>query len=229
MLGGVNLTGLVDGYYGYNANHPPAPGTITEPFSYRRDAFGLNLIELQLDKPVDKSSPLGFRVALGFGDAINAVNECSFCNASANGDGDQTGTQYLKEGYLSYMAPVGKGLEFDFGKFVTPAGAEVMVAKGHTVLVESLAGVGSGRPRRWQPRIVSRGRSPEGSSRALLRRARPWELRRPCEVHEISVQICCSCLQGRKGRGGPPAAPLRPGPDLLRELFWSSRARREST
>ena len=38
VLGGVNLTGLVDAYYGYNANHP-APGvahvgnTATEPFS----------------------------------------------------------------------------------------------------------------------------------------------------------------------------------------------------
>jgi Putative beta-barrel porin-2, OmpL-like. bbp2 len=126
VLGGVSLTGLVDGYYGYNADHPPAPGTITEPFSYRRDAFGLNLIELQLDKPVDKSSPLGFRVALGFGDAMNAVNECSFCSSSANGDGDQTGTQYLKEGYLSYLAPIGKGLQLDFGKWVTPNGAEVI-------------------------------------------------------------------------------------------------------
>ena len=34
--------------------------------------------------------------------------------------------QFLKEAYLSYMAPIGKGLQFDFGKFVTPAGAEVI-------------------------------------------------------------------------------------------------------
>ena len=119
VLGGVNLTGLVDGYYGYNANHP-AGGTVTEPFTFRNDRFGLNLIELQLDKPVDKTTPLGFRVALGYGDAMNAIN-----NASPN-DGVNTATQYLKEGYLSYMAPIGKGLQFDFGKFVTPAGAEVI-------------------------------------------------------------------------------------------------------
>jgi len=119
VLGGVNMTGLADVYYGYNANHP-AGGTVTEPFSFRNDRFGLNLIELQLDKPVDKTTPLGFRVTLGFGDAMNAIN-----NASPN-DGSNTATQYLKEGYLSYMAPIGKGLQFDFGKFVTPAGAEVL-------------------------------------------------------------------------------------------------------
>lgn len=139
VLGGVNFTGLADIYYGYNANHPPqnvtiAPGgaltpsgTTTEPFSYRNGTFGLNLIELQLDKPVDKTSPLGFRVALGFGDAMTAI-EASSIEAlhGAGSDGNNSNTQYLKEGYLSYMAPIGKGLQLDFGKWVTPMGAEVI-------------------------------------------------------------------------------------------------------
>jgi hypothetical protein len=37
--------------------------------------------------------------------------------------------QYLKEGYLEYLAPVGKGLQINVGKFVTPAGAEVIESK----------------------------------------------------------------------------------------------------
>ncbi len=37
--------------------------------------------------------------------------------------------QYLKEGYLSYLAPVGKGLQIDVGKFVTPMGEEVIESK----------------------------------------------------------------------------------------------------
>ncbi len=119
VLGGVNLTGLADIYYGYNANHPSG-NTATEPFTPFSDRFGLNLVELQLDKPVDKTTPLGFRVALGFGQAMTAVN-----NASPN-DGSNSSTQYLKEGYLSYLAPLGKGLQLDFGKYVTPAGAEVI-------------------------------------------------------------------------------------------------------
>ena len=127
VLGGVNLTGLVDAYYGYNANHPAAGiahvgDTATEPFQFTNGQFSLNLLELQLDKPVDKTSPLGFRVAFGFGQAISAVNNTPFEVA-----GDKTGVQeYLKEGYMSYMAPIGKGLQIDAGKFVTPAGAEVI-------------------------------------------------------------------------------------------------------
>ena len=132
VLGGVNLTGLVDVYYGYNSNNPIGSngaylangvgGTLTEPFTYRNDRFGLNLIELQLDKPVDKTTPLGFRVAFGFGDTMNAINGAS----NTSGDGTNSATEYLKEGYLSYFAPIGKGLQLDFGKFVTPAGAEVI-------------------------------------------------------------------------------------------------------
>src|SRR5206468_2324174 len=35
----------------------------------------------------------------------------------------------FEQGYLSWLAPVGKGLQFDAGKFVTPAGAEVIETK----------------------------------------------------------------------------------------------------
>lgn len=66
VLGGVNLTGLVDAYYGYNANHPNLAnngGTLNEPFTFVNNQFSLNLLELQLDKPVDKDSRLGFRTA----------------------------------------------------------------------------------------------------------------------------------------------------------------------
>ncbi len=127
VLGGVSLTGLVDAYYGYNANHPAAGighvgNTATEPFQFTNSNISLNLLELQLDKVPDKTAPLGFRVAFGFGQAMNAVN---------NGNGDVASVlpgaaQYLKEGYMSYMAPIGKGLLIDAGKFVTPAGAEVI-------------------------------------------------------------------------------------------------------
>ena len=63
VLHGVNLTALVDGYYQYNANQPVA-GTYTEPFTNVNSQFQLNLLEVQLDKPVvraarsDSASPL---------------------------------------------------------------------------------------------------------------------------------------------------------------------------
>lgn len=130
VLAGVTLTGLVDAYYGYNANHPSlgighVGNTATEPFQFTNGQFSLNMLELQLDKPVDKTSPLGFRVALGFGQAINAVNNTSY-EVIGTAKANAPVAQYLKEGYMSYMAPLGKGLQIDAGKFVTPAGAEVI-------------------------------------------------------------------------------------------------------
>ena len=68
------------------------------------------------------NSRTGYHVALGFGQAMNTVNG----SEPAAGLGFD---QYLKEAYFSYLAPVGKGLQIDVGKFVTPHGAEVIETK----------------------------------------------------------------------------------------------------
>ncbi len=78
------------------------------------------MIELVADRPVDSTDRLGYHVALAFGQAVNIMN---------SGAGETSFDQYLKEGYLEYMAPVGKGLQINVGKFVTPAGAEVIESK----------------------------------------------------------------------------------------------------
>ena len=79
-------------------------------------------MELVVDKtPEVTNSRTGYHIALGYGQAINAVN--------GSDPGGLGFDQYLKEAYFSYLAPVGKGLQVDFGKFVTPAGAEVIETK----------------------------------------------------------------------------------------------------
>ncbi len=128
VLGGASFTGLVDGYYSFNFNQPAAgstalsgaPGNFTSLrlFDPRNNQFALNLIELGLVKNPDADNRLGYKVIFGFGDAMQQINVVS--------GGDPSFLQYLKEGYLSYLAPLGKGLQFDVGKFVTPNGAEVI-------------------------------------------------------------------------------------------------------
>jgi hypothetical protein len=122
LLGGTTLSGFVDAYYGYNSNQPSNFTNSNQFFNPYSNQFGLNMIELVMDKAPDPSaSRTGYHVALGFGSAMNAIN-----------GSDPAGlgfAQYLKEGYFSYLAPVGKGLQIDVGKFVTPAGAEVIESK----------------------------------------------------------------------------------------------------
>jgi hypothetical protein len=120
LLGPLTLSGFVDTYYGYNSNQPASRTTAYRNFDINSDQFSLNMIELVADKSPDPAaSHVGFHIALGFGQAENAINSASPTELGFD--------QYLKEGYLEYL--VGKKLQINVGKFVTPAGAEVIESK----------------------------------------------------------------------------------------------------
>jgi hypothetical protein len=123
LLGNTTLSGFVDAYYGQNFNNPAGQANGLRSFDGATNQFGLNLVELVVDKTPDPSnSRTGYHIALGFGQAMNAVN-------ATEPKAGLAFDQYLKEAYFSYLAPVGKGLQIDVGKFVTPAGAEVIETK----------------------------------------------------------------------------------------------------
>jgi Putative beta-barrel porin-2, OmpL-like. bbp2 len=117
LLGPTTLSGFVDVYAGGNANTPFFRAAQLNNFNTATGQFGLNMIELIADKAPDATAGrIGYHVSLGFGQAINAVN------------GTELGfDQYLKEGYIDYA--VGKKFTVTVGKFVTPAGAEVIESK----------------------------------------------------------------------------------------------------
>jgi len=126
LLGPTTLSGFVDVYYGYNSNQPAGRTSAFRNFDINSGQFGLNMIELVADKAPDATaSRVGYHIALGFGQAMNAVNSTEIGPGGTESNFDQ----YLKEGYLEYLAPVGKGLQINVGKFVTPAGAEVIETK----------------------------------------------------------------------------------------------------
>ena len=123
LLGPVTLSGFGDVYYSYDNNHPPNNQEGLRSFEAPTNSFNFNMAELILDKAPDATTSegrLGYHVSAGYGSAAKIVN------ASDNtgfGDGSNF---YLKEAYLSYLAPVGKGLTVTVGKSVTPMGAEVI-------------------------------------------------------------------------------------------------------
>lgn len=114
--GGINFSGLIDGYYNYNDNHPldSDNGNQLRNFDFNANAFSLSMAKLTL---VRDPSPLGFRVDLGFGKAFTTIlaSEPNF--------------KYLEQAYVSYKPSKAHGLELDLGEFVTSAGAEVIEAK----------------------------------------------------------------------------------------------------
>jgi hypothetical protein len=117
---GTEISGLVDGYYGYNFNHPSGDAQLRN-FDTKHHQFALNLLKLTLEKKPDPDSRLGYRMDLAYGPAMEIVH-----STEPGGTGI---FRNIEQAYVSYLAPVGKGLQFDFGKFVTPMGAEVIESK----------------------------------------------------------------------------------------------------
>ena len=91
------------------------------------------MLELVADKArIDRKSR-GLSHRSRFGQAMNLVNGGEVASPNVPGTPVLTPPstitnfdQYLKEGYMEYLAPVGKGLQLPVGKSCTPAGAEVM-------------------------------------------------------------------------------------------------------
>jgi hypothetical protein len=112
----VEFSGLVDTYYTYNFNEP-ATRTFTplRNFDVRHNQFSLALVEFAAAKPVTADDRIGFRFDLQYGQVAQIFN----------GDPlDDNALVNVQQGYLSYLAPVGAGLTFEVGKFVTPIGTE---------------------------------------------------------------------------------------------------------
>ena len=120
-VGPMDISGLIDGYYSYNANRPSdlANGQINDLYNFndKTDQFSLAEARLTLNHDPD---PIGAHVDLIFGRANTLVNGSS----TAGNEG-----QYIEQAFLSLKPPKAKGLELDFGKFVTSAGAEVIESK----------------------------------------------------------------------------------------------------
>jgi hypothetical protein len=122
LLGPVTLSGFGDAYYGYDYNHPGNNQAGLRFFEAPTNGFGFNMAELILDKAPDATSAegrLGYHVSAGYGQAAKIVN------GSDSVFGDKSNF-FVKEAYLSYLAPIGKGLTITVGKFFTTNGAEVI-------------------------------------------------------------------------------------------------------
>jgi hypothetical protein len=132
-IGNIDISGFVDVYYSLNFEHPASTGAVpgTPPptfnpagnqglraFDVQADQFQLSLAELVIQKT---ASPVGFRVDLDFGPTADIV-------ASFEPGGSET-FKNVQQAYVTYVAPLGKGLTIDFGKFVTHFGNEVIESK----------------------------------------------------------------------------------------------------
>jgi hypothetical protein len=144
LLGNVTLSGFGDVYYSFDNNHPLNNQAGLRSFEAPTNTFNFNMAELILDKAPDAMSPegrLGYHIAAGYGYAakiIDGTDNTGFGSPLVGfptfpfGVPTNGGSNFfLKEAYLSYLAPVGSGLTVTVGKFVTPMGAEVIESRSN--------------------------------------------------------------------------------------------------
>jgi Putative beta-barrel porin-2, OmpL-like. bbp2 len=119
LFDSTTISGSVDGYYGFDFEHPADRQAGLRVFDNYTNQFSLNLAEFVIKRSPDTTTRLGYNLTFGYGNAMNVVNGTEpVVGASFN--------RNVEQAYISYLAPIGKGLQIDFGKFVTPAGAEVI-------------------------------------------------------------------------------------------------------
>ena len=122
----MDLSGFIDGYYSFNFNRPNTSDGLYDQvnqlynFNDKTDQFELSAAKLTLNHDPD---PVGAHVDFVYGRTNSLINAAP---TNSTG-GDQL--SYLEQAFLSLKPPKAKGFEFDFGKFVTSAGAEVIEAK----------------------------------------------------------------------------------------------------
>ncbi|MBU4343118.1 MAG: porin [Candidatus Omnitrophica bacterium] len=115
----VELHGFVDTGYNYNFEQPSTQSNSLRVFDTKSDSFTLHMVELSLEKPLTEENLVGFRFDLNFG---------KDANVTAPADTDGSDEFDVQEAFVQLRAPVGNGIDFKIGKFVTLLGAEVIEA-----------------------------------------------------------------------------------------------------
>lgn len=110
----IRFSGLIDTYADYNPDHPASGFNALRNFDVRSNSFQLNMARIMIESD---PAPVGFKLDLGFGRAMDYLN----FQDKANGF---NAMRDIPQAYVSFKPKNGKGLQLDFGKFYTSAGAE---------------------------------------------------------------------------------------------------------
>ncbi len=120
------FSGLADGYITLNSNHPASNSNQLQNFDINYGQPEMSLAKFTIDKS-DKI--LGVHLDAGFGETLRLVHA---------GDPQPKGFRYIEQMYVILKPTHMHGAEFDFGEFVTSAGAEVIESSSNWNYTRSL-------------------------------------------------------------------------------------------
>ena len=105
--------------FGYinNLNQPQSQSIGLRYFDNRANTFSVDIAELVVQKAVANAGEAGFRLDLTAG-TFAGLTQSAGLRIGESAD--------LQQAFVSYIAPLGTGLRFDVGKFVTHMGYELI-------------------------------------------------------------------------------------------------------
>jgi hypothetical protein len=120
FLGGTTINFALDTYYEYNFNNPVGRVNLLRAYDVLSNEFSLNQADVVFDHPPDVAGGRrwGARLDLQYGQATDS--------SQGNPANEPRPDIYrnIFQVYGTYVAPVGKGLNIDFGKWASALGAE---------------------------------------------------------------------------------------------------------
>jgi hypothetical protein len=140
FLEGVKFRGWISTYYDFNFNTPSRQVVDANQglsvvqgrnvtiegrvFDIHSNSLSLDLAELEVEKVPVPESRLGFKFDLAFGDTQDIIVDTIAAATGSNSISQFDKT--FQHASIGYLAPIGKGLRIDFGKFVTHIGGETI-------------------------------------------------------------------------------------------------------
>ena len=130
----VEVSGFLDTYYSYNYSNPKdnlgSGGDFVRPdmtelraFDREHNSFTLDNVEISVFKPSTEKDPIGFGFTTNYGEIARRL---TFVPAEMTSNTRVDNDDFtISQGFVTYKAPVGKGIDFKFGKFATWIGAEL--------------------------------------------------------------------------------------------------------
>jgi Putative beta-barrel porin-2, OmpL-like. bbp2 len=114
---GISVHALVDAGYEHNFNQPNGNTNVFR--AWDQDGFQLTQGNLH----IERDGTVGFVTDINVGQVANAISSVTrYSNPTPVGGQWIDPTQY----YLTYTAPLGSGVSFEAGRFVTLLGAEII-------------------------------------------------------------------------------------------------------
>jgi hypothetical protein len=121
---GITVNGFASLSFVYNTNNPAFRINQYRVFDYADVEPQLDMAQLVIQRAIDKPNQFGFRFNMIAGSAVPKVTAAY--GLFRNCETMKAGNFDIPEMYVSYIAPLGKGLRFDAGKFATHMGSEVI-------------------------------------------------------------------------------------------------------